>query len=265
MQFPKAERYKYNKNPLREVICQLRFPTILKIETDAPSDFQDGIRDQFPLYDRLMQQEQNVEVNAVDNAFPNTLVTLKNTPNHTFESRDHFWRINLTSDFIAISTHSYSTWEEFKESFEKPLKLFIELYRPAFFTRIGLRYIDAIDRNELDLANVGWGELLNPMMAGMLAINDTPGMKVTQTNQQSEIQLNAEATMVIRTGLGLIDGIKDELFVIDTDTFSTGESEPNGTLLAKLDALHEPVSRYFRWAITDRLHDAMAPEKLEAS
>ena len=71
--------------------------------------------------------------------------------------------------------------------------------------------------------------------------------------------------MVIRTGLGLVDGIKDELFVIDTDTFSTGEAEPDEALVARLDALHEPVSRYFRWAITDSLHNAMAPEKLEAS
>ena len=63
-------------------------------------------------------------------------------------------------------------------------------------------------------------------------------MKVTQTNQQSEIQLDAETTMVIRTGLGLVDGIKDELFVIDTDTFSTGEAEPDEALVARLDALH---------------------------
>jgi len=101
------------------------------------------------------------------------------------------------------------------------------------------------------------------MMVGMLAINDTDGLKISQTNQQSEILLDQESTMVVRTGLGLVDGVKDELFVIDTDTFSVGEYEPDNSLIGRLDSLHGPVSKFFRWAITDSLHNAMDPEKLE--
>jgi hypothetical protein len=36
MPFPAAERVTFQKNPLNEVICQLRFPPILKIDHHEP-------------------------------------------------------------------------------------------------------------------------------------------------------------------------------------------------------------------------------------
>ena len=49
MPFPEATRVIYHKNPLTDVICQLRFPPILKIDSEIPSLFQDTIREQYPL------------------------------------------------------------------------------------------------------------------------------------------------------------------------------------------------------------------------
>ena len=46
----------YDKNPLAEVICQLRFPEILSIQTDIPAKFQDAIRKDFPKY--MLRKEQ---------------------------------------------------------------------------------------------------------------------------------------------------------------------------------------------------------------
>ena len=48
--FSREERVNYRKNQLGEVICQLRFPEILTIETNIPADFQEAIRDAFPRY-----------------------------------------------------------------------------------------------------------------------------------------------------------------------------------------------------------------------
>lgn len=41
-------RYAYGKSQLIEVICQLRFPTILSIDTREPADFQETVRAAFP-------------------------------------------------------------------------------------------------------------------------------------------------------------------------------------------------------------------------
>ena len=48
MPFPEAERVVYRQNPLDRVVCQLKFPPILKIEREIPVEFQDRIRKDFP-------------------------------------------------------------------------------------------------------------------------------------------------------------------------------------------------------------------------
>ena len=42
------KRVKYNRCPLVEVIFQLRFPTILSINSKQPADFQEKIRKEYP-------------------------------------------------------------------------------------------------------------------------------------------------------------------------------------------------------------------------
>ena len=48
--FSKEKRCIYQNNNLGEVICQLRFPEILTIETTLPAQFQEAIRAVFPRY-----------------------------------------------------------------------------------------------------------------------------------------------------------------------------------------------------------------------
>jgi uncharacterized protein (TIGR04255 family) len=52
MAFPEAPRVIYEKNPLDEVLCQLRFPTVLKIDAEPPAAFQELIRADYPFYER---------------------------------------------------------------------------------------------------------------------------------------------------------------------------------------------------------------------
>ena len=50
MPFPKSKRVQYRLSPIRTVVCQLRFPTILRVEALQPVDFQEEIRRAFPLF-----------------------------------------------------------------------------------------------------------------------------------------------------------------------------------------------------------------------
>ena len=56
--FSTEPRVTYRKNQLGEVICQLRFPTILSINTTEPADFQEMIRSDFPKYVRRQDVQQ---------------------------------------------------------------------------------------------------------------------------------------------------------------------------------------------------------------
>ena len=48
--FSEKDRIVYKNCQLVEVVCQLRFPTILAISEKAPAEFQDAVRKDFPQY-----------------------------------------------------------------------------------------------------------------------------------------------------------------------------------------------------------------------
>ena len=95
------ERCIYENNQLGEVICQLRFPEILTIQTELPAKFQEAIRSVFPRYGLRKEKNPNGETN-----------------NYQFSTDDGAWRVNLTSKFISLSTSRYRNWEEFAAMLE---------------------------------------------------------------------------------------------------------------------------------------------------
>ena len=56
MLFSDRPRTHYEKPLAHEVICQLRFPTILTINNTEPADFQEAVREDFPQYARRQDQ-----------------------------------------------------------------------------------------------------------------------------------------------------------------------------------------------------------------
>ena len=56
MLFADYQRYQYARSPLVEVICQLRFPPILSINTEEPAQFQEAVRRDFPRYAARKEQ-----------------------------------------------------------------------------------------------------------------------------------------------------------------------------------------------------------------
>ena len=127
--FSNMPRCRYGQHPLAEVICQLRFPEILSIQTNPPADFQESIRDRFPLY--LRRQELSLpKVTGI----PGNLSIQKNEPviNHQFATQDGVWRVNLTSKFISLTCSKYTCWEEFAAHLDKPLAAFIMLLTVVF-------------------------------------------------------------------------------------------------------------------------------------
>ena len=132
------ERVKYGKNPLAEVIYQLRFPTILNINATDPVHFQEAIKNDYPFYRKIIQENEFV-VNDVKSSVTKEI-------NHEFVSADKKSKVNLTSSFMAISSLTYNQWECFREKIKIIREVFESIYQPPFYTRVGLRYKDVIDR-----------------------------------------------------------------------------------------------------------------------
>ena len=202
MLFSAHPRAQYRKAPAHEVICQLRFPTILSINTVEPADFQEAIRAEFPKYARR-QDTTPPKITLVNGSAPK----VEQQPpviNYHFLSADNQWKLNLTKDFIALSTLHYTGWEEFARYLDKPLAAFIKLYKPAYFQRVGLRYVNIFSRSSLGIEGAKWAELISPAYVGPLCQPDAMEENFLNCASDLLLQLDSSCRAKIHAGPGRV-------------------------------------------------------------
>ena len=258
MLFAPYERYQYARPPLVEVICQLRFPTILAIGAQEPAAFQEAVRRDFPQY--AARQEQ-LPPKVVRKGNAAALEPQKPITNYTFVSQDGRWKLNLTQNFIALSTVGYQRWEDFATRLDQPLAQFIQIYQPAYFERIGLRYVNAVSRQRLGLEGQLWDDLIQSQYIGILGEPDVEESEIAKCSLEVDTPLVGGYRMKLRTGPGLVGGGKTDKevkFVLDGD-FSTGGKLTADAVPEKLEQMHRYAVCFFQGAITKELHEAMGP------
>ncbi len=260
--FSQSDRCIYRKNPLDKVICQLRFSEILSIETTLPAEFQEAIRSEFPQYACHRETPAPKLVGAPGN------LRMEKQPecnNYQFASTDGVWRVNLTSKFISLACSKYTCWEDFAKKLDKPLAAFIKIYKPTFFERLGLRYVNLISRQALDLADVPYRDLLNSCWIGPFAEEDIPEAATSRFTLDSEHAIRGGCRVKIHAGPVVVTrGGKTEpepKFAFDQDLYMTGYI-PVAYSAGSLETLHCQAYPIFRGAITDMLHEAMEPENI---
>ena len=257
--FSKDERVIYAKRQLVEVICQLRFPEILKIDVSEPADFQERIRRDYPQYEKKIEQLPPQMVNG--KPVPQGTVN-----NYQFVSAEGQWKISLTKGFIALSTYGYTRWEEFAKRLDRILAAFIQAYQPAYFSRVGLRYINAFRKAELGLENAQWRELIQPGYLGLMGDDDAQEGAFLKNEQNITAAMPGGAKCNIKCGPGMLRKInnqarqsqEEKVFMLDIDLFMEGNTPMNHAVPA-LNVVHGNAGSLFRGAITDTLHDAMEP------
>ena len=252
--FSQEPRCQYENNQLAEVICQLRFPEILTINANPPVDFQEHIRSEFPQY----------AVRAEAPA-PGPNPNRQPIQNYQFATADNAWRINLTSRFISLSCNRYTNWETFAKKLDKPLAAFIKVYSPAYFERIGLRYLNFFSRKELSLEGVPFRDLFQDCYLGLLGDEELHETTASRSSVDAELAIRGGCRVKLHAGPGLVKrgNVEDKevKFIFDQDLFMNG-NVPVNYAAASLETLHGKAFSIFRGAITDTLHDAMEPKSL---
>lgn len=260
--FSQEERCIYKNNQLGEVICQLRFPEILTIGANAPVDYQEAIRDTFPQYAVRREPPAPKLGGAPGNL---TLENQEPITNYQFASADGVWRVNLTSKFISLSCSRYTRWEDFAGMLDKPLAAFIKIYRPAYFERVGLRYLNFFSRKALGLDGTPFKELFSPAYLGILAEEDVAERAASRSGVDAQLAIRGGCTLKLHAGPGLIrkNGQPDAevKFIFDQDLFLPGKIPVNLSAGA-LQTLHAQAFSVFRGAITPLLHRALSPEDI---
>jgi uncharacterized protein (TIGR04255 family) len=259
--FPEVPRILYDRNPLELVIVQLRFPPILRIETELPSAFQEAVRSQFPLFNDA-RPPAGFAV-GLPPELSNLLGAMLPIPvprTYEFTSSDATWQITLTRESLALTCRKYRRWEEFKKMLMTPFDALVQHYGPAFFSRIGLRYRDVICRSELGLTNVPWNELLRAELAGEFHSPLAENIKVA--SHQLVLSLSGGAAQVLIQH-GIAPRRDQEIcYYIDND-FSIEQRRETNDAMETLDYFSKQSWRLFRGCIGDRLHNAMGPRPIE--
>lgn len=248
--FPEKTEIKLSKAPLTDVICQLKFPLLLRLSKDIPVDFQEAVRERFP----ALKVDQGIlvqfpSVAGSDKPIPETLPNV-----YHFASANEERELTLAPDFLALSFHRYTHWREFLENAQTGLDALKRYYSPPYSTRLGLRFV-----NQLTLQNTGCTtlveltSLLRPELTAMITTDswDQPSDMLAQV-----VLEDGAGKLALRYGLRHEN--KQTYFLLDFDYFEEGQISLQD-LPSRLNRYHDRIYAAFRWCIRDEAIQRFAP------
>ena len=257
MSFPESQRVVFAQNPLVEVICQLRFPPILRIGAEAPASFQEEIRDSYPLYG----QDQPLPDVPAEIAEALQHLPLPPGPGpHRFTDQRNKSSIFLATDFIAVTQYDYTDWGRFRIEVERAKTALEAIYGPSFYTRVGLLYRDSVDRKLLGLIDAPWADLFEPELLGLLGSSSSAiASGVRATKSQVVIELDSPPGCFVKIDHGLTDDAEWQRYLIDADFF-TSERKETDEVADILDNFNRQAGHLWRWSLRERLRAALGSQ-----
>jgi uncharacterized protein (TIGR04255 family) len=249
--FPSYEDIRLEKPPLVEVICQIRFPPILRIARSEPSEFQDLIRNRFP----VLGIEQGI-IFPISQSGANVPSPEIQSRVYKFATDDGKSFASLSVDFYAVSTNSYHHWEEFADHLALIHDAITRIYQPNYATRIGLRFVNRLTAFNTGSSNfVEMLSLLRPELVSQLHTNvwDEPDEAVTQT-----MLADGNGKLALRTAFGHELSDREPFFVLDYDYFEEGRIELID-VVERCRKYHNVIYRAFRWCFLDEKMRAFHP------
>ena len=257
MKFPESQRVKYIRNPLMEVICQVRFPKILRIDAEVPVNFKEEISSEYPTLNT--SRITDLPLPPYLSADP-SIETVGRGISYEFINKEGNWQVTLSSDFIALSTLEYQGWEDFRSRWTVITDLLIKYYSPSHFTRVGLRYQDLIMRSSLNLENRSWKDLLKPPILGTFAAENLIEKDFIELLSVFACRLDYEdSTLRVRYGLARREESEELGYLIDSDFYTENLIEVNNAI-HYLNRFNRESGNFFRWCITEQLHQALQPQ-----
>jgi len=264
MPFPVTPRAVYQRNPLTDVGAHFRFPPILAIGAGPPAVFQERIRAEYPLYARQGLQPNLPREIAGFLRQLQIQGALEGASYHQFSTADKQQTIILNPETLSVLSKTYQRWETFAESVNRARAALEEVYQPAFYTRTGLKYVDVIDREMLGLQNEPWTNLIRDKLVGLLSATEL-GDEVTEHVTTTSVLVRDVPGGVAKLQFGLQRRVQpgsaiaaQTVFVMNAD-FSTNQQTAPANVENILVRFNRVAGNFFRWAISERLRDALQP------
>jgi uncharacterized protein (TIGR04255 family) len=239
-------------SPLSFVVAQVRFPTVVSIDTgDFIGPFQELIRSEYG--DLRRDVEGRVAVGPEGISAEQGVVW-------RFSQLDGDWEVALTSDFVALATNRYTNRADFHSRFEFLLVALDKWLAPRKARRLGVRYINRLTGQDLDKIS----ELVRSDVLGPYGSPTPDTVSLHHSLTDCEYRLGDDTGFRARWGVldskttfdVAVEPLEVQSWVLDLDAWR-GEQDFNiEELRSQVSRFGEVIYRYFRWAVTEEFIEA---------
>ena len=236
------------KAPLVRVLAQIRFPPILSIGNESSvADFQEALRADYPYLRREEVGSFHIMPGQSSNISRAVIWRLSD------RQEQAIWCVSLGVDFIALETSRYSSRDDFLGRLRAVLKSVETYFYPAEARRVGLRYINRLEREAVERVS----DLICPGVWGIMQPSGgTPdSLRNATAHLMTQAQLLAvEGVIQGRWGSltanatydpDVLQPITEVSWVLDLDMFA-----PNA-LPFRSEAFAKRIYSVFRMMVTD--------------
>lgn len=259
---PSVEEVHLTRAPLVNVIAQVRFPAVMKIEADSGfvATFQELIRKDYPI---LRAERQLGVMIGPGGVQPQDAGTL-----WRFETKDpDAWQVTLAPSFVSLSAKRYTTRSDLVTRMTVVLHALEEWLHPNVCDRIGVRYVDRIA--DTQLARIA--TFVRPQILG-IAGDQAALSNADLVHALSDTLFGFDDFSQLRGRWGRlpagatydpgIEPAREPSWVLDLDHYtSQSEDFDLAALGGKVACFCDRVYTFFRWAVTDAFLDEFGAER----
>lgn len=251
---PDPDEARLENSPLRLVVCQVRHSRTVGVsDAGLVVEIQRRIGEQYPDASPYEQQE------VIFTAGPGgaNANTRQGQQGWQFKSEDGTWTLTLQTDFFSIETSDYHDWTDFRERFEALLGGVAQVYSPKLEQRIGLRYVDEIERPDLSTPHEWRGSIADDILGPVADPALGPAVRVAQ--QVLELEGPGGTRGLLRHSCEPFPGSKPgSVYRLDHDCFRQ-RSRPFDVaeVLGTVDELHRLALQLFQRAITPAMYASL--------
>lgn len=224
---PPIQHQHYPTNLIRQVVCEVRFPTIYDLPSDRPpAAFGSALRKEYV----NVSSFQDIAVESSK---------FNGTPGHELSDKKGRWKVTLRPSTLTLETAKYEDFDEFRARVLAVWAAANSTIDSEFFTRIGLRYINTVPYDPQTIGN--W---VRPELAALFG---QPIGAVTEYMTKIVGPTEFGGGYILHSGL--VKNLKrNEIeFSLDFDLFKEDVAVSEAPAL--LDVLHDWEYRLFRWSL----------------
>jgi uncharacterized protein (TIGR04255 family) len=238
--------------PLVRVLSQLRFPRLTAFAAggdQAANAFAIAMAADYPILDEQREMAVTITPEGVKQA-PGSARVWK------LRQGDETWQISFGDSFLAVDTSAYVSREDFRDRVVDAWQRFVEVVRPPFIERVGVRYINRIADTDT-IENLR--DLVRQDALGGLTVALEGGVTLNHSMHEALYHFDDRNGLHARWGILPADAVLDPAvppvpgasWVLDLDAFETGRNDVAPEHVAsQVERLAERAYRYFRWVVT---------------